>query len=207
MNEHAEPFSLEAVWEALRLWARAMVNALGEPASIAAGLLLPRAIREDILAFLAPLEAGVRRLLLIEAAALPRPNEAPVPVSRGRVSANFREDPVRALPEDSREWRCSFRLWPAATRSETPRQTPTIRATKRVIHYNAFPLARRIEAVIRVLEDRAAYVAKIARRLHADPVETRAAFRPFHARAPSANFLLRDIHRETELALETLNSS
>jgi hypothetical protein len=207
MNEAAEPFSLEAAWDALRAWAKAMVNAFGEPASIAAQLLLRRSSREDILAWLAPLEAGVRRVLLMEAVKLARPNEPPAPIMRGRIATAFREEPSRTLPEDSTQWRTSFRVWPAITRCEAVPAQPAIRASKRAIHYNSYPLARRIEAVIRVFENPAAYIAKIARRIHVEPAQTRAVFRPFQSSLRGAQFMLRDINRETELALEALNSS
>ncbi len=207
MNEAAAPFSLESAWDALRAWAKAMVNAFGEPAAIAAHLLLRRSVREDILAWLAPLEAGVRRMLLMEAVKLAKPNEPPATIVRGRVATSFREEPGKTLPEDSRQWRACFRIWPAVTRLEAAPAQPVIRASKRAVHYNAYPLARRIEAVIRVFENPAAYIAKIARRIHVEPAQTRAVFFPFQASKRSAQFLLRDINRETELALETLNSS
>lgn len=202
----AEPFCLKTAWDDLRSWLKSMVAVFGEPVAIAAHLLLRRSARGDILQWLAPLEAGVRRVLLMEALKRAKPNEPPPPIVRGRVATSFRERPSKAFAEDSRQWRVAFRVWPAATRRECAPAQPVIRASKCAIHYNALSLARRIEAVIRVFESPEAYIAKIARRVHAEPVATRDVFRPYRPALRGAERMLRAIQRETELALATLDS-
>ncbi|MBL8536887.1 MAG: hypothetical protein JNM59_05740 [Hyphomonadaceae bacterium] len=110
-------------------------------------------------------EALMRQLLAVEAAALPKPSMlvAPRPKrARLRRVMHFAAD----APET---WRVSFRCVVG------PRAVGAWRGVRRVgprpdgRFRNAWPLAERAEALLRVFNDPAPYAARLARRLHARP--------------------------------------
>lgn len=208
-----DPFTLERAWAQLGDLIAMMLTLFGAPAAIAARLILGRDARKHILQWLAPLEAAARRLLLIEALQHPAPN-APAPFfPRGRLASAYADTPAPDLPPDEKDWRVRFNIGLAAAPAKrvaietdehsvffaTPRSAP--------ISLNAAPLARRFEALRRLISDRDALVAALARRAHQAPERAARRFAPYRRAARPVQALLSDIQQETDRALVALNSS
>ena len=190
------------IWiRARAMFARA-VAMLGDAAALASIPLLSRALRRDILAWIAPLEHVVRKLLLAEAAELHRAERARakrrvriehVPLrgmaqtwnagSQTRASAKAIE---KTASEDMRKidrtrpetWRARFSFALPRAHHVTNSHAPRIRAlwgpyeppstpksTPRVVRPDDSPfrLARRFEALRRVLENPMPHAARLAR--------------------------------------------
>ena len=125
----------------------------------------------------------MRQLLLVEAAALPKPNTQPLSWprrARKRRLVSFSAD----APES---WRVSFRCFSAPRRaagakrrSRTPKPRVTredrwsFENTKKQSFHGAWPLAERAEASLRVFNDPLPYAKRLARRLYAKPQRARA---------------------------------
>lgn len=201
-----EPFTLEAGWAQLCYLAQFLFRLFATPAELAAQMILRREKRREILQWLAPLEAAARRLILLAALELPAPN-APALASPCGFGAAFRDRPAPLLPENAEDWRVQFHVFrvsetaPAPGRPR-PRGAPGIR-------YDAIALARRIEALRRVLDDRVAAVRLLARRL-ADrvlgaPRQIRARvarwFAPYRYKRGGVAWLLSAVQREVDVAL------
>lgn len=239
--------SVPGLWETARWFMRWLLAICGGPSEIAAVNVLARRERRDILHWLRPVEALVRRLLVAEAARLAadlpadRPgqgeSDAP-PLPRRRTAVHARHAPAPD-PEHPEQWAVRFSLsardgarpaarrrasrarvrppapgrcdnefetlrrmlermwkkpppppggdsapppWAAEAMPATPRETANL--------FRALPLARRIEAVRRVLDDREPDVTRLARllarRRSADIERIRRACRPPPERSPYA---------------------
>ncbi len=178
-----------------QLWAIArnafarLSAAFGGAAAIAALDPLTRALRRELLAWLAPLEALVRKLILIEAASFS--GVAPLNVRKppARAAVSTRRAPECGAPE---HWRAPFHM---AVPPETQRTIPEDRAPRiRVLgpptlvreiwrelasidppaaprrapidpKVSVWRLARRVEAVRRALDDPKSLARRLARRL------------------------------------------
>ncbi|MGE3303296.1 MAG: hypothetical protein AB7M12_09305 [Hyphomonadaceae bacterium] len=178
----------------------------GAPGEIAARGGLVRRSRFDILAWLAPLEAAARRLLLIEAAALPPANNAPPLVARGRLRSALTDAPPPVLDADSARWRVRFRLgFPRARASS--RLSPAT-GPNPALPNNAAPLARRLEALRRVAANRARVVHLLARRLRASlPACVARAYQRYRHRGGACAELLDEAQARVDALLPALNSS
>lgn len=123
-------------------------------------------------------EALMRRLLLIEAAAYPKPNTRPL-----LTPARRRVRKLIGFSADAPEhWRVSFRAFAQPRRVAPPvfrpgpRKAP-VRVSREdrwaieepVTFRSAWPLAERYQALIRVVNDPGAYAHRLSRRLHATP--------------------------------------
>jgi hypothetical protein len=147
----------------------------------------------ELLDWLRPLELLLRRMLLIEAFALagsqtlPRPrarkatrqaqSSAAAPESdaaQTRPPASF--DPARFDPARPDTWRVAFTALPARSRSGPHRELPPVQPDRgfreevwakryRRKLVPALPLARRLEAAIRVINNPLPYVRRLAFRL------------------------------------------
>ena len=173
--DDASPPALWAVARHLLGWLTAV---FGDACAVAALGVVSPAERDEILTWLRPIEALARRLLVVEAAALERSpmarRRAPAAMSSAdkapRVRLPHRCDGLD--PADPRGWRVAFRVCAApegmrgssdaGPRRETERETNTGTGIGLA---GAWPLAERIEAVTRVLEDPAPFAARLARRL------------------------------------------
>ncbi len=175
----------------------AMVIALfGAPAAIAAMRILRRATRIEILHWLAPLEALARRLLLLEAAELPPRNAPPARfVASGRIANALRDTP--APSEDPAQWRVRFSLWPHGAQRRSAREA-RIGQPAHSIKETALALAKRLEALSRLLQNRKAYVQRMASLLAARRDTAFTAFAPFRFPGPVATLLA-----ETQAQVET----
>jgi hypothetical protein len=134
----------------------------------------------DVLDWLRPLELLLRRILLIEAFALLGAQSLPAArAGRARPPAGIAR-PARARPpfDPTRPdtWRVSFVALPGQGRSGPRHKLPPVQPDrlpyeKRLPNryrrklVNALPLARRLEAAIRVINDPQPYVRRLAFRL------------------------------------------
>lgn len=199
--ENDEPFSMDSAWAHLRHLAKFLLGLFGDPAALAARLMLTRGFRQDLLGWLAPLEAVARRLLAAEAAKLPAPNAPGPRAPIGRIANTLADKPQAELGEDSAAWRVVFNL--GLRRAGAPPSTK-LAGRGAPLRFNALSLARRVEALCRVLEDRAACVRKLAARLHGDVRRARKAYAPYRFPAMAVGGLLQFAQDEAERALAPL---
>jgi hypothetical protein len=136
---------------------------------------------KQLASWLACAEVLLRRLLLIEAAALPLPDTRPhVGAPRQRVRRR-----VEFWPDKPQDWRVNFRCFPVGARGFRPRITgarsshqfapPEAASSKRQPRQfrNAWPLAERYEAILRVFENPEPYARRLSRGLRASPLNAR----------------------------------
>jgi hypothetical protein len=165
------------------MFARALGDLAGPAAVAAIGALTP-ALRRRIAGWIAPLEHIVRKLLFVEAMLLVRENQVP-PRARRRAASHNRRQRVRddADPARPGEWRVRFALsaprdphlvseanaprirfldepFAAPLRQAKPSIEPRVRETPA-----ALLLARRFEALRRVLDDPMPHARRLARLL------------------------------------------
>jgi hypothetical protein len=202
-NEDA-PFSLENAWDHLDHLLALTLNLFGGVADIAASLFLRRQTRVEILQWLAPLEAWARRLLLIEALRRPAPNDPPPFAAAATLATEYADKPAPALAENPAQWRVRFNIGLGSASATKPAFTQR-RASS--ISYNAVALAKRLEALRRLIADRERYVQRLARRAHIAPTRTRRAFAPYRHRALCVETALKEAQREVDHALTALNTS
>jgi hypothetical protein len=172
----------------------------GAPEDVAAEHTLTRAPYKLMLSWIQCAEAMLRRLLLIEASAFPKPNTrlAAPKRSEGGPLLHEQRQPVRKLgafdadkPED---WRVSLRCFhlPPRGGSAKPRSgeakgrvassdhfaiSSPARGEDKKRFFSAWPLAERYEALIRVINNPEPYARRLARQLHALPHRIRELFR------------------------------
>jgi hypothetical protein len=180
-----------------------IVSLFGAPFAIAERLILVRKTRRDILQWLGPIEALARRLLLLKALTLPKPNCPPAKVWAGRLLIAFADRPQAEIDPNAETWRVRFCVMPqGALRRKSRGDAPADkRAGGHVL--NALPLARRIEALRRVLENPAPALARLARLLATQREVIVAAFKPYRPRATCVQSLLMETQRQVDLALNT----
>ncbi len=207
--EDDEPFTLEAAWADLQHRIAMMLGAFGGCAlAIAERLILPRKARIEILQWLAPLEAAARRLILLEALKLPAPNQPAPFIPKGKLASAYADKPEAELAEDETKWRVRFHVWTAGVPSANKNKAlgkPAVQSYP--IQYNAVPLARRVEALRRLFDQREIYAKRLAQRLHHAPKQARKAFAPYRHRATVVLTLMRRVQHEVDLALGALNTS
>ena len=146
-------------------------NLFGAPEDVAFRHTLTRAPYMLLLSWIRVGEAMLRRLLLIEAAALPKPNTRPLLWQKRKKRARRIMEFFDDKPED---WRVSFRCFaksyrrlPAGKRSKT---SGLLEATGTPSFHSVWPLAERYEALIRVFNDPTGYAKRLAKRLYASAV-------------------------------------
>lgn len=167
-----------ALWRVAEAFLHTLHNLFGAPEDVAFRHTLTRAPYRLLLSWIKVGEAMLRRLLLIEAAALPKPNSRallwPTRKKRARRMIEFFDD-------KSEDWRVSFRCFPNEPRMLREAQHDGVRkaklgsvtlslskgdATPPSFH-SVWPLAERYEALIRVFNDPTGYVKRLAKRLYA----------------------------------------
>jgi hypothetical protein len=198
-----EPFSLQDAWQAMGDLYAAIVSLFGAPFEIAMQLILVRQNRRDILAWLGPVEALARRLLLLKALSMPTPNDAPPKTPPGRVVIAFADRPIEDIHPNSEEWRVRFSVMPRGVLRRTRTKEPCADQRGGEINFNALPLARRLEALRRLLENPQPALARLRRLLATQRAAVESAFRPYRPRATCAQTALGDAQREIDLALNT----
>ncbi|MEJ0022468.1 MAG: hypothetical protein WDN76_02860 [Alphaproteobacteria bacterium] len=202
-----EPFSLQDAWEHVGAMFDAIVSLFGAPFVIAERLILLRKSRRDILAWLGPVEALARRVLLLRALAMPPSNYAPPKAATGRLLIAFTDKPLECIDPGAEHWRVQFCVMPHGVprKKRGPEsgvgQGPDKRSDGH--GFNALPLARRLEALRRVLENPKPAIARLCRLLAAQRAAVVYAFRPYRPRATCVKTALADAQRELDLALNT----
>jgi hypothetical protein len=144
-----------------------MATLFDSPRTLACLQLVVAARRDDILAWLRPIEQLIRRLLLLEAQSLP-PAQNPAPAPRAKAPRKRRL--ITLDPEAPQTWPAHFRL---AQTARKPPANPLRRACKRADNaglYPSFALAERWQAVLRVAENPARYVLRAAAFLKRAPL-------------------------------------
>jgi hypothetical protein len=163
------------LWRAAAAFLHMLQALFGDPRAVAARNTLTIGTYKMIAAWLRAGEAMMRRLLLIEAAALPKPEpRLQRPGSRQRVRKLMRFE-----AEHPELWRVSFRCFADAPRRAAPtaRRARQSQNTQTQKLRSAWPLAERYEALLRVFNDPSACARRLARRLHAAPQRTAALLR------------------------------
>lgn len=202
-----EPFSLQDAWQNVGDLYATIVALFGEPLEIATRLLLMRENRRDILSWLGPLEALARRLLLLKALTMPTPNDAPQKGATGRVIIAFTDRVIENIHPEPAQWRVHFNVMPKGALRRKPRRESDAEARPDRrggdINFNALPLARRLEALRRVLENPAPAVARLCRLIATRRAAVEAAFRTYRPPANAVQTSLIEAQRELDLALNT----
>ncbi|HWA21112.1 MAG TPA: hypothetical protein VG735_01805 [Caulobacterales bacterium] len=198
-----EPFSLQDAWQAMGDLYAAIVSLFGAPFDIAMQLILVRQNRRDILAWLGPVEALARRLLLLKALSMPTPNDAPAKAPPGRVLIAFADRAQEDIDPESEKWRVRFCVMPHGVLRTKRSKEPCADQRGGAINFNALPLARRLEALRRLLENPQPALARLRRLLATQRAAVESAFRPYRPRATCVQSALDDAQREIDLALNT----
>jgi hypothetical protein len=169
-----------ALWRIAQGFLNVLYATFGAPEDVAARHTLTRHAHALMAAWLRAGEMLMRRLLLIEAAAYPKPNIRPL-LSKKRVRAR---QLMGFSPDEPEKWRVRFRCFthpPSGVSGVTHTQTQKERDARKasavgVCHpikpatlRSAWPLAERYEALIRVFNDPTKYAQRLARRLYAGP--------------------------------------
>ncbi|HYD88650.1 MAG TPA: hypothetical protein VEA80_14340 [Vitreimonas sp.] len=156
------------LWRIARAFLIALHALFGDPAQIAQRICFRRKEYETIARWVRAGEMLLRRLLLIEAAAL---QLAPTPV-RARVK-RARVRKLHAFHLEAPEtWRVSFHVIDRGRRAAghaTPRTHAPGASSPAGAFPDAFPLALRCEALLRAYNDPAPYARRLARRLARQP--------------------------------------
>jgi hypothetical protein len=92
-----EPFSLQHAWQNIGALYATIVAMFGAPFEIGAQFILMRQNRLDILSWLGPGEALTRRLLLLKALTMPKPNDPPQKAMPGRIVTAFADRVIEDL--------------------------------------------------------------------------------------------------------------
>lgn len=155
-----------ALWLVAQAFLIVLHNLFGAPEDVARQHTLTRAAHTLMRQWLRAGEAMMRRLLLIEASAYPKPNTRPL-----LTPSRKRARKLHAFtPEHPEKWRVSFRCL-GADRARPRRPS---RRTAPTRFASAWPLAERYEALLRAYNDPAPYARRLAARLFATPHRTRA---------------------------------
>jgi hypothetical protein len=202
MDDEHRPYTIERAWEDLHYAVDLLLGFVGLPGDLARMRLVRRVKREDILVWLAPIEALVRRILLFVALQSPLPNFAPHCSRDLRLRSAMRDTPVQELSEESADWRVLFRVWPGANPRAAKRADAwTGQGGCRASDYNTYPLARRIEALVRVARDPARAIARLARKIAQRRAELWVVFAPYRHRGGPVQTILNEAQAAVDAAL------
>jgi hypothetical protein len=172
---------LEITWFGLSQVVAMLITMFGNPAELFLRQTLRRVTRQDILHWLAPAEALARRLLALEATQLPAPNAPTFTPRPGRIATRCAGTCAREENEDPAQWRVRFALWPEGY-AHRPRMGEAAYTFPITRFDNAAPLARRLEALLRVMQDRTGALHRMARLLAARRAAAWQSFTPYRAR-------------------------
>jgi hypothetical protein len=203
MTDDTPPFTLDRAWNDLKYAVAMILTLFGGAAEIAARKMLLNRTRQEILIWLAPIEAMARRILLLAAlrAAPPNPPERHKP-HRAPLASAMRDAPLPDLSDNPADWRAVFSDWPsgcAHRRGEfAERREPE---GKRFTDYNAYPLARRIEALVRLARDPANAIKRMARKIAERRTQLCAAFARYRHPGGPVQTLLNEVQAHVDAAL------
>lgn len=191
-----------ALWRIAQAFMQLLFNLFGEPQHVARNSVIAARAHRELASWLACAEAMLRRLLLIEAAALPKPT----PRQRIRAPRERIRRPHEFWPDKPEDWRVSFRCFSSnvGARGLRPRISSAVHAPPEASRSmprtfrDAWPLALRYEALLRVYNNPAPAARRLAHRLHARPHGASALF---HA-PPSAEHRIEDFTTLTQAAAQ-----
>lgn len=173
-----------ALWRVAQAFLGVLHVLFGDPQAVATRHTLTAKAHGFMAAWLRSAEAMLRRLLVIEASAIAKPNTRPLLKPRRTRQPKL----MHFWPEHPEKWRVSFRVM---DRRRPRRPTPAPAGEAPAVHKrrkrlsreerwcseywpkpkfrSAWPLAERYEALLRVFNDPAPYARRLAARLHATP--------------------------------------
>ena len=172
-----------ALWRVAEAFLHTLHNLFGAPEDVAFRHTLTRGPYVLLLSWIRAGEAMLRRLLLIEAAALPKPNTRPLLWPQNLLTGKKRARRMMEFFDDKPEdWRVSFRCQCDIRVRKATRKRVTLSRSERDANppsfYSVWPLAERYEALLRVFNDPTGYAKRLAKRLYANAVKAlRALFR------------------------------
>ncbi len=193
--------ALERFWDDLNYAVGLILSVFGGPQEIASRRMLIARSRQEILIWLAPIEAMARRILLLAALRAPAPN---LPERRKRaapIESALRDAPFRELSDNPADWRVLFNDWPRESGLRKQRAVLPQPVLKRFTDYNAYPLARRLEALVRLARDPSAAIQRTARKIAERRGELCFAFARYRHDAMPVQSLLNDVQRHVDAAL------
>jgi hypothetical protein len=156
-----------ALWLIAQTFLNTLFALFGPPEAIAFQHTHTRQQRALLLPWLRAGEALMRRLLLLEASAFPKPNTRPL---LGRTCAKRVRKLVGFDDDKPETWRVSFECFaPADRRLPAGKKKCRQDAGGPRRFTSAWPLAERYEALIRVFNNPAPFAKRLAARLHATP--------------------------------------
>ncbi|MES1159105.1 MAG: hypothetical protein ABUL42_04340 [Terricaulis silvestris] len=152
-----------ALWRIAERFLGLIAELCGAPEELAAALMMKRREHKILCAWLRTAENMLRRLIFIEAQAIPKPNTPP-PAPRPPAP---RAAPIAPAPR-AFELNTTFRVIvpPPQKRTRAKRRAP--RDTLRRDYVSVGGVAGRFEALTRAFNDPARYAQRLARRLYAD---------------------------------------
>lgn len=155
-----------ALWRVAQAFLHMLHALFGAPEDVAAKHTFKRHAHAQLASWLRCAEAMLRRLLLIEASAYPKPNTRPL--------LHTRRQRVRKLmgfsAEQPEAWRVSFRCLQKESGLSARRNRQLPAGSRQSSRFcSAWPLAERYEALLRVFNDPTACARRLSRRLHATP--------------------------------------
>lgn len=163
---HVAPLEL---WRIAQTFITTLFNLFGAPEEITAGEFLAPKTHALILTWLRAGEAFLRRLLLIEAAALPPDINATLGRRKSR-----RVRKLRTFTADNPEqWRVSFRCFVSPKIAHQEPRRKVERKGEPTRFYSARPLAERAEALLRAFNNPAPYAQRLANQLYQRPHRAR----------------------------------
>ncbi|MGE0741874.1 MAG: hypothetical protein AB7O98_11085 [Hyphomonadaceae bacterium] len=163
-----------ALWRIIDAFLRTVFSICGAPEELAARITLTTKVRAVLLPWIKTAEILMRQMLLVEAAAC-GDTHAPTAAQRKRLTpqrACVSPQANEAPSLDPATWRVSFQALaptPRAPTHATPatRAAPARREAKRF--HAAYPLAARLEALLRVFNDPRPFAQRLAQRLYRTP--------------------------------------
>jgi hypothetical protein len=182
-----------ALWRVAQAFLHTLYNLFGAPEDVAREHTFTAKAHEQLASWLRCAEAMLRRLLLIEASAYPKPNTRLASPERSEGGPPLRapRQRVRKLmlfdADKPEEWRVCFRVFASPTLRQPRTKSGgdagvgaagsvsvslSLSKAKRPEPQrfrSAWPLAERYEALLRVYNDPTKYAQRLARRLHAAP--------------------------------------
>ena len=207
---------MSPLWTQARDFIRTLFRCCGEPQEIAKQGFIARKLYAHFLAWIRAGETLLRRMLLIEANAL----SVPPPSRRqpaGKMPAVRQRKLIEFLPEQPDDWRVSFRcpldrrrLAGEVVDAAPPSQTETQRrrGAGAPSFFSPWPLALRAEALLRICNNPAPYIARLARFITRAPKAIARIMKPPHQRtrqsgdpAPMRDIVGHDLWDGADLAL------
>jgi hypothetical protein len=152
------------VWRAVHAFLTTLFHIFGAPEEVAARHTLTLKDHQRMVPWLRAAEALMRRMIFIEAALLTSETQAPIAKAALKKSAHPRRV-VGFDAEHPERWRVSFRCFEAA-RHRGARSATHCRDTKTAPGFrSAWPIAERLEALLRACNDPLPYAKRLAQRL------------------------------------------